>query len=136
MAETPKTTASVAARLTDEEILDMTDFDLCDAYQDVVVPVLRDYVRMRKLNSELRKCVNDADEIRRLAEDFIPNGNVHCIGPKEEKKVYTALLSYAAMVERCEEKIAEYKSYVDVGIVAENISDLNYILKGVTDERK
>lgn len=76
-----------------------------------------------------------ADEIRNLALGKVPikykraaDGFVVL----DDLAVRSALLDYAAMVERCEEKIAEYKSYVDVGIVAENISDMNYILKGAT----
>ena len=80
-----------------------------------------------------------ADEIKALAQQAFVDGmaNHHAGLPRAEarcKQYAAALLAYAAMVERCEEKIAEYKSYVEVGIVAENISDLNYILKGNTDE--
>ena len=72
-----------------------------------------------------------ADGIRRLAGEQpgdMTATDVNCIDISDE--IRDAILAYAAMVERCEEKIAEYKSFVDVGIVAENINDLNYILRG------
>ena len=48
-----------------------------------------------------------ADEIRRLSDKHESNGNVHCIGLKEEQEVRSALLDYAGMVERCEKRIEE-----------------------------
>lgn len=85
-----------------------------------------------------------ADEIKRLANKYESNGNVHCIGPKEENECFKALISFAAMVERCEERIAHYSREVEdcgqscVEMGREEMtnrimrSELNYILKGAT----
>lgn len=76
MANTPTTPASVASRLTDEEIesiAESLEHDAENLYGDNTrsfmddennaAAVLRDYVRMRSLNGELRQCLKETSEI-------------------------------------------------------------------------
>lgn len=65
MPNTPTTPAFVASRLTDEEIerlarITEEDGVLYTEDEGDISAVLRDYVRMRRMNAELRKCVKDA----------------------------------------------------------------------------
>lgn len=107
-----------------------------------------------------------ADEIRRLADDCekearhidedavvaFSNGDLRMKDvfdtiSKTERKKASALLAYAAMVERCEEVRTNLelnrKDYANRGVCGslvetnnDEIAMLNYILKGATDERK
>lgn len=74
MANAPTTPSFVASRLTDEEVLKLakdcdglvsTDYatgepDYFGNLEVKKAAVLRDYVRMRKLNGKLRECLNQA----------------------------------------------------------------------------
>lgn len=67
-----------------------------------------------------------ADEIRQLAFDLSPKKGVYCVDLKLNELVYSALLAYAAMVERCERlKFNMIPHKHDTEIV-------DHILKGTT----
>lgn len=68
MANTTATPASVAARLTDEEILNLAD--ICEVYEDNAAAVLRDYVRMRKLANAVKKIVEVINEGNCRFDDY------------------------------------------------------------------
>ncbi|CAJ0592188.1 unnamed protein product [Cylicocyclus nassatus] len=79
-----------------------------------------------------------ADEIRRLAKDLSFKGD-YAVGKEfvdfdlvfdssKNVEIRKALLSFAAMVERCEERHADPYGISD--------EDYNYILKGARDECK
>lgn len=91
-----------------------------------------------------------ADEIRRLAEPLCRDRAVSVYNESLDEfiadgcvtlKYRDALLAYAAMVERCEELLADHKSYVEENIeyasfyqIPKRIEEINYILRG--DARK
>ena len=76
-----------------------------------------------------------ADEIRKLANELRPEDGRYSCDMKTLSPVHTALLAYAAMVERCETEIAKLP-YPPNGNDVCWFNKLNYILKGVANERK
>lgn len=67
MANTPTTPASVASRLTDEELeayaIQLESSRICTPEKMEIAAVMRDYVRLRRENCELRKCLKETKEI-------------------------------------------------------------------------
>lgn len=59
MPNTPTTPASVASRLTDEEILNLAELQN-ELGNSSSFSVLRDYVRLRREVAELRECLRQA----------------------------------------------------------------------------
>lgn len=78
-----------------------------------------------------------ADEIRKLTDLSTPIMPEHwqatVMWPEQWDKIKSALLDYAAMVERCEERIKYLESIRERGdteVIDIELEDMNCILKG------